>query len=58
MILKLSSPMRYTAKEVNAPKNDDTAIPTISSVEIERVWAASLKITIDSALALKNAKIP
>ena len=43
---------------MNAPKNDDTAIPTISRVEIERVWAASLKITIDSALALKNAKIP
>lgn len=34
IILNESSPIKYIAKDVKAPKNADIAIPTISKLEI------------------------
>ncbi len=60
VILKESSPMRYIAKEVNAPKNDETAIPTIRRVATFTLFPFLAILKINSVLVrqVTNAMTP
>lgn len=60
MILKESSPIKYIANDVNAPKKDEIAIPTINKVEIFILFPflAILKIRKVLAKQVIKAKIP